>query len=143
MSKSELIVIGHRGCAAEAPENTLASFSLALQQKCDAIELDIQLSADNDIVVCHDRTIDRTTDRRGPVRQLTTAELKQADAGKWFDVKYAGERIPLLEEVLDLVPPSVELNIEIKNSCDGEIEPRLVDLLKRKRSEEHTSELQS
>jgi len=132
MSKSELIVIGHRGCAAEAPENTLASFALAVQQKCDAIELDIQLSADNDIVVCHDRTIDRTTDRRGAIRQLTTAELKQADAGRWFDEKYAGERIPLLEEVLDLVPPSIELNIEIKNSCDGEIEPRLIELLKRK-----------
>ncbi|WP_214626985.1 glycerophosphodiester phosphodiesterase [Paenibacillus agaridevorans] len=132
MSKSKVIVIGHRGCAAEAPENTLASFSLALQQKCDAIELDVQLSADNEIVVCHDRTIDRTTDRKGAIRQLTAAELKQADAGRWFHEQYAGERIPLLEEVLDLVPPSITLNIEIKDSCGGEIEPRLVDLLKRK-----------
>lgn len=133
MSHSEqFTIIGHRGCAAEAPENTLASFSLAMQQGCDAIELDVHLSADDDLIVCHDRTIDRTTDRQGAIRQLTTAELKQADAGKWFHEKYAGETIPLLEEVLDLVPPSINLNIEIKDSCGGRIEPKLVELLTRR-----------
>lgn len=132
MAQSNIVVFGHRGCKAEAPENTLVSFSLALEQGCEALELDIHLSADNDIIVCHDRTIDRTTDRQGAIRQLTTAELKQADAGKWFDAKYAGEKIPLLEEVLDLVPPSVFLNIEIKDSCGGEIESRLIELLTRR-----------
>lgn len=125
------LIVAHRGSAGEAPENTLAAFKLALEQKCDAVELDIHLSKDNQLVVCHDSTIDRTTDRTGAIREMTVQELKEADAGSWFDAKYAGERLPLLGEVLDILPESILINIEVKHSYDGEIEPVLIDFLRK------------
>ena len=94
--------IAHRGASAYAPGNTLAAFRLALEMGADGFELDVMLSADGHLVVIHDDTVDRTTDGRGPVRQKTLAELKTLDAGK-FDARFAGERIPTLQEVLDLV----------------------------------------
>ncbi|RTE06761.1 glycerophosphodiester phosphodiesterase [Paenibacillus whitsoniae] len=126
------LVIAHRGAKGEAPENTLAAFRLGLEQGCDAIELDIHLSQDGEIIVIHDFTIDRTTDRKGVVHEMTLAELKQADAGRWFDTRFEGERIPTLEEVFDLVPPDIMINVEIKDSYDRKLEPALVELMKKK-----------
>ncbi|MDQ0878680.1 glycerophosphoryl diester phosphodiesterase [Paenibacillus sp. V4I3] len=132
MTKQPLLVIAHRGARGEAPENTLAAFRLGLEQGCDAIELDIHLSKDGEIVVIHDDTLNRTTDINGRVNELTLTELKQADAGRWFHEKYACERVPLLEEVFDLVPANVIINVEIKHSYGRKIEPALVELMKRK-----------
>jgi len=124
------LIIAHRGSAGEAPENTMAAFELALRQGCDAIELDIHLSKDGELIVCHDRTIDRTTDGSGAIREMTVTELKQFDAGRWFHEKYAGERIPLLKEVFDLVPQDIMINVEIKETYEGQIEERLLQLLR-------------
>ncbi|MNR05388.1 Glycerophosphoryl diester phosphodiesterase [compost metagenome] len=132
MSNDRTLIIAHRGASGEAPENTLAAFSLALAQGCDAIELDIHLSADGDIVVCHDDTLQRTTDRNGKIHEWTTDELKWADAGKKFHEKYEGEQIPLLEEVFDLVPPEIMINVEIKGSNGRRTEAKLVELVRRR-----------
>ncbi|MEF3303472.1 glycerophosphodiester phosphodiesterase [Paenibacillus sp. GYB003] len=126
-----LMVIAHRGAAGEAPENTLGAFALGLEQGCTGIELDVHLSKDGEIIVCHDATIDRTTDRKGAIHELTVEELKKADAGRWFDERFEGERLPLLEEVFDLVPPAVEINVEIKAGV-GDIVPALIRLMRRK-----------
>jgi glycerophosphoryl diester phosphodiesterase len=98
---------GHRGNPAEAPENTLASFRSALDAGCDLVECDLHMSADGELVVIHDETVDRTTDGSGLVRDLSLAELRSLDAGE-------GERLPLLDELLELVRDRAGFVIELK-----------------------------
>ncbi|MFD0712354.1 glycerophosphodiester phosphodiesterase [Paenibacillus sp. GCM10027626] len=131
------LVIAHRGCAGEAPENTLAAFKLAMEQGCDAIELDVHFSKDGEIIVCHDHTIDRTSDGSGAIHELTVQEIQQADAGRWFDERYAGERIPLLSEVFELVPPSIMINVEVKDLHGEAGERRLVQFLRETNRVQH------
>jgi len=103
--------IGHRGASAEAPENTLASFELALRQGADAIEFDVQLSSDGVPVVIHDARLTRTTSGDGWVHEHRASVLRRLDAGSWFNrrhrlrarERYAGARIPLLTEILQWV----------------------------------------
>lgn len=127
------LIIGHRGSSGEAPENTLASFSLAMKQGCDGIELDIHVSLDGHLVVCHDFTLDRTTDHKGTIASLTLDEIRRADAGSWFSDKFRGERVPLLDEVIDLIPDNKWINVEIKHSYGGRAEAGLVELLRRRK----------
>jgi len=101
-------IIAHRGANADAPENTMAAFQLALDQGADGIELDVMLSKDHEIVVIHDDTVDRTTNGTGQVSDLTLAELKALDAGD-------GEPIPTLDEVLTKFGGKFLINIELKN----------------------------
>lgn len=117
MENKKTIICGHRGACGEAPENTLVSFRLAQQLGADFIEFDVQLSADDVPIILHDDTLARTTDKGGyrTPRQLTLAELKELDAGSWFGPKFAGERIPTLDEVLDEFGGKLGLNIEIKS----------------------------
>ncbi|HEV2952492.1 MAG TPA: glycerophosphodiester phosphodiesterase family protein [Candidatus Dormibacteraeota bacterium] len=103
------LIGGHRGNPAEKPENTLASFESAIASGVDLIECDVHLSFDGDLIVIHDHTVDRTTDGSGMVRTLSTSELRALDAGQ-------GERLPLLEEVLDVARGRVGLAIEIKQA---------------------------
>jgi glycerophosphoryl diester phosphodiesterase len=110
-------VIAHRGFSGAAPENTLAAVRAAIEVRADMVEIDVTLSADGRIVVIHDETLDRTTDGIGEVAQLTLAELRQLDAGSWFDPSFAGERIPTLEQVLTEVDGRILLNIEIKSEA--------------------------
>jgi len=108
-------VWAHRGASGYYPENTMSSFEEAVKQKADGIELDVHLSKDGYLVVCHDETLNRTTNGKGFIKQYDLYELKQLDAGSWFDKRFKGEKIPLLEEAIDLVKRSnMELNIEIK-----------------------------
>jgi glycerophosphoryl diester phosphodiesterase len=115
------LVIGHRGAAADAPENTLESFRLALAQGADALELDVHLSADGVPVVVHDPDLRRTTDRPGRVAALTARELQAADAGarftpdrgRTFPWRGRGLRIPTLDEVLEELA-DVPLLVELK-----------------------------
>ncbi len=109
------IIFAHRGASAHAPENTLASFKLALAQGADAIELDAKLSADAQVVVCHDPTLDRTTDGTGDLSKKTLAELRALDAGSSFSVKFKGEKIPLLEEVFESLGKKIFINVELTN----------------------------
>ncbi len=105
---------GHRGASGHAPQNTLAAFLLAAEMGADGIELDVHLSADGEAVVIHDDTVDATTDGSGQVSAMTLAELKALDAGGWFDPRFAGERIPTLQEVFDAVGQRLLINVEIK-----------------------------
>lgn len=107
-------IIAHRGFKARYPENTIASFSGALDAGAEIIELDVTITKDREIVVIHDKTLERTTDGTGNVREHTLKELKSLDAGAWFSEKFKNERIPLIEEVLKLCKDRAIINIEIK-----------------------------
>jgi len=108
------MVIAHRGFSGQYPENTLSAFQAAIDIGVDAIELDVTLSSDRHLVVIHDDTLDRTTDGTGKVKHRSLAELKKLDAGSWFDPRFNYEKIPTLEEVLDLAGDRIKINIEIK-----------------------------
>ena len=107
-------IFGHRGAMGYAPENTLASFDLAIQQGVQAIELDVHLTADGEVVVIHDPVLDRTTDGQGMVGEKTLAELKTLDVGAHFGAQFAGQRIPTLGETLAWARGTCVLDIEIK-----------------------------
>lgn len=110
-----LLRVGHRGARGHAPENTMASFALGADLGVDAVETDVHLSKDDEVVLIHDHTVDRTTDGHGFVGEMTLAELKRLDAGGWRDPRFAGERIPTLEELLAWAKERVGVAIEIKN----------------------------
>lgn len=137
MNTPRPLIIGHRGSAGEAPENTLGSFALALEQGCDGIELDVHVTKDNQIVVCHDFTLERTTNGKGWIYQMTAGEIRNLDAGSWHSEKYRGEKVPLLEEVFDLVPPGILINIEAKHAYEGRMEALLLEFLRRINRFEH------
>ena len=110
-------IIAHRGSRGNRPENTLEAFQEALKVSSDGIELDVHLSKDGQVVVIHDETVDRTTSGKGYVKDMTLKQLKELDAGSWFDPKYSNARIPTLQEVLDLLAEnhfSGVLNVELK-----------------------------
>ncbi|MBC7234363.1 MAG: glycerophosphodiester phosphodiesterase [Chloroflexi bacterium] len=114
------LVFAHRGASAIAPENTLAAFQAAMDVGADGIELDVTRCATGEVVVMHDATVDRTTDGHGRVGELPLAALRELDAGAWFGREFAGQRVPLLEEVLDLVGGRLRINIEIKAEGSGQ-----------------------
>jgi len=123
------LIVAHRGASADAPENTLSAFREAWRQDADAIEGDFYLTRDGRIVCFHDKTAKRTTDGKSTIKvaDATLAELKKLDVGSWFDPKFAGERVPTLEEVLATVPAGKLMLIEIK--CGVEIVPVLTRAL--------------
>ena len=108
--------IAHRGASGEglAPENTLAAFEKAIQLGIDVLEIDVHATRDGQIVVLHDAAIDRTTGGTGLVAELSSEQVRRADAGSWFGADFTGERVPLLEEVLDLARHRALVLIEIK-----------------------------
>lgn len=114
-----MVIVGHRGACGYAPENTLKSFSKALELGCLRVELDVHVSADGVPVVIHDSTLDRTTDGRGPVRNQTLRDLKRLDAGE-------GEQIPTLLEVMELCREKAELQIELKDPLAPPLVARLI-----------------
>lgn len=128
------LVIAHRGARDVAPENTLAAFRAALEAGADGIELDVTRCATGEIVVIHDDTVDRTTDGHGRVAEMPFGALRELDAGRWFNEAFRGERIPLLEEVLDLVGGKLRINIEIKGKDwrDTGIEAEIAETIRRR-----------
>ena len=115
-SATNVLVAGHRGYAACYPENTLLSFRKALELGVDMIEMDLNVTADGQLVVIHDATLDRTTTGKGPVRDYTLKEIKGFDAGIFKGEEFAGERVPEFSEFLDLVAKTgISLNVEIKD----------------------------
>ena len=114
-----ITIVAHRGWSGEAPENTMAAFKLALTEPDIAIiELDVHLSKDGVPVVIHDHTLDRTTSGIGRVKDYTLEELRRLDAGSWFAPQFAEERIPTLEEVLELAKGRCMLHVELKTMGD-------------------------
>ncbi|MFE7405410.1 glycerophosphodiester phosphodiesterase [Isoptericola sp. NPDC057559] len=122
MPAQDLVVVAHRGASADAPQNTLAAFAAADDAGARMIEIDVHLSADGVPVVIHDGTVDATTDGAGEVRGHTVAELQAFDAGSWFGPEFAGQRIPTLAEVLDLVAarPGLDVLCEYKGAWTAE-----------------------
>lgn len=116
------VIFAHRGACSHAPENTLAAFKLAVDQGAKAIELDVQLTRDQEVVVFHDVHLGRTTDGSGRLKDHTLSELKELNAALSFSPAYQKEKIPTLAEVFELLPPDIIINIELKNlhaSCDS------------------------
>ena len=129
---SKTLNIAHRGASGHAPQNTMAAFVLAAEMGADGIELDVHLSADGELVVIHDHTVDATTDGHGAVSALSLAQLQQLDAGGRFDPRYAGERIPTLRQVFAGVGQRLLINVEIKvapGHHPERLEPEVVRLI--------------
>lgn len=128
------ICMAHRGWSGKAPENTMTAIRLALAEPAiRGIEIDVQLSRDGVPVLIHDFTLERTTTGRGLVMDHTLEELRKLDAGSWFNERFAGERIPTLEEVLQVVKGRCTLNIELKATSDmyPGIAEKVLELLER------------
>lgn len=121
-SKRPVYVVGHRGAARVLPENTLRGFRYAIELGVERVECDVHLTRDDHLVVIHDETVDRTTNGNGEVRRMSLAELRKLDAGD-------GERIPTLEEVLDVVAGQVILLCELKGAG---VEEAAVEQVRRK-----------
>lgn len=131
-------IIAHRGSKGTHPENTLEAVKEAVRVGSDGIEIDVQLSLDKELIVIHDETIDRTTNGKGSVQNLTLAALKQLDAGSWYAPEYSTCRIPTLQEIfyfLEAVDYKGLVNIELKTdkvSYQG-IEEKVVDFVAEKK----------
>ncbi|MBI1805389.1 MAG: glycerophosphodiester phosphodiesterase [Ignavibacteriae bacterium] len=129
------MIVAHRGSSANAPENTLAAFRRAIHDGADAIELDVRLSKDNELIVFHDSRLDRTSDGSGYVQDATLGELKELSAGSWYNKRFAQERIPTLAEVFEMCGGKVGLNVEIKadrrSRCMAEIVERCCKPIKQ------------
>ncbi len=110
-----LLVIAHRGASADAPENTLAAVRLAWEMGADAVEVDVRRTRDGRIVVIHDEDTARIAGVRHVVADTDAAMLRHLDVGGRFDARFAGERIPFLEEMLDTVPSGGLIAVEIKD----------------------------
>jgi glycerophosphoryl diester phosphodiesterase len=108
-------IFAHRGASFYAPENTLPAFELALEQNSDGIELDAKLSADDQVVIIHDQTLDRTTNGVGKVGDFSLKDLKELDAGVKFSPIYKGTPIPTLAEALGAIGRKCLTNIELSN----------------------------
>jgi len=119
-------IVAHRGASYDAPENTMAATRLAWQQQADAVETDIYLGKDGRIIVFHDKTAKRTGGGRDvAIGDLTQAEARTLDAGSWKAPQFKGEKVPLLEEQIQSIPPGKRLLVEIK------VGPEIVSELKR------------
>lgn len=114
------IRIAHRGASGRAPENTLAAFKSAIECGVDAVEFDLHGTADGEIVVIHDATLDRTTDLHGRINETTLETIRSADAGGWFDAEFADESVPTLTETLACIGKAAVAVLEIKDPLIAE-----------------------
>ena len=130
-SPSNFLIIGHRGGAELVPENTISAIQKALDMNVDRIEIDIHQTKDNQLILMHDLTLDRTTNGHGLIKDYTLNELLDLDAGSKFNSSFQNEKIPSLTEVLNLVNGRKELIIEVKkgNEYYPNIEENLVRLI--------------
>lgn len=122
------MVVGHRGSSKIAPENTIAAANLAWEQMADAVEVDVHLSSDNQVVVIHDYDTKRTCGEMYKISETPYEILSKLDAGSWKSEVYKGERIPLLKEIVDIIPDGQKLVVEIKS--DKKIVPYIHQLFK-------------
>lgn len=124
-------VTAHRGNSNDRPENSMSAFKKASKDGADWIELDVQQTKDDEIIVLHDASLKRTTGKNKKVWEMNYSDIKKLECGKWFSKKYEGEKIPLLSEVIDFaLDDDIKLNIEIKpNEHDDKFEEQLVDML--------------
>ncbi len=120
-------IIGHRGASFSAPENTVASAQQAWEEGADAVEVDIYLSKDNKIMVIHDSNTRRTSGKDYIIEDTDSEILRTLDVGSFKNEKYKGEKIPFLAEIINTIPDSKELVVEIK--CGSEVLPHLKEVI--------------
>ncbi len=120
-------ICAHRGSKDTHPENTISAFKEAIRLGVQMIELDVQLTKDGHLVILHDKTIDRTTDGKGKINDLTIEQVRKLDAGSWKSVEFIGERIPTLEEALAVIPENVWINVHLKG--DAEMGTKVAQIL--------------
>ncbi len=113
--------IAHRGFSKVAPENTISSFERAVKAGANMIEMDVKLTGDGHVIVFHDSRLGRTTDGSGLVGKLPASHIRSFDAGTWFGESFRGERVPFLEEVLEIARGRVRLDIEIKHRRKSDV----------------------
>jgi len=130
MQKKEFLIIAHRGESYDAPENTLASINLAWKRDADAVEIDVQLTKDEKIVLIHDKTTLRTGGKYKRIASNNYDELLKIDVGKIKNIKWKDEHIPLLDEVIDTIPQNKIFFVEIKS--DKRIINPLQNLIEQK-----------
>ncbi|MCD4665344.1 MAG: hypothetical protein K8R68_08730 [Bacteroidales bacterium] len=111
-------VCAHRGANETHPENTLTAFKEAIRLGAHMIEFDVRKTKDDELIIIHDKTVDRTTNGKGKVADLTLSELKIMDAGAWKHLKFTGEKTPTLSETLDIMPKNIWLNVHIKGGAE-------------------------
>lgn len=135
-----MLTIAHRGASAHAPENTMAAFRLALEMGAKAMEFDVHLAADGELVVIHDEDLARVGGRKAKVRGLASKELGIIDVGSWFDRRFSGEGVPRLSELFDLADGRAELHLELKkgSSLYPGVEARVAEFLRGRRALERT-----
>ena len=127
MNRGAIVRVAHRGASAQYPENTLLAFRRAIEQGVDALEIDIRSTADDELIVMHDPTLERTTNGHGNVRTQNLQEIRQLDAGQ-------GEKVPLLQEVIQMAREAqIRLCVEIKGTVETE-ELALAEAIIRVRS---------
>lgn len=125
-----MLVIGHRGASGYAPEHTFPSWDLAIEFGVDYIEQDLQMTRDGILVVMHDPTLDRTTSGAGDVIAHTLEEIKELDAGAWFNARFAGATVPALREVFERYGAKANYYIETKNPEEAPgMEEKLLELI--------------
>ena len=136
--KRKIALVAHRGAAAAAPENTMAAINKALESPADFIEIDVHQTLDSQLVLMHDATLERTTDGEGEIAAVSLAQIKELDAGSWFKPEFKNERVPTLEEVLQLVKGRKKLLIELKKGDEfyPEMENRVITLIKKYQARE-------
>ena len=115
--EAKVTLTAHRGWRAKYPENTMRGFREAMKLDIDGIEMDVHMTKDYRIVICHDPNLDRTTDKSGWIRNMTLEEVREADAGIKFSEEFKGEKIPTMEEFLELMAsrPDLRLLLELKD----------------------------
>ena len=133
MYGASVLVFGHRGARAYAPQNTIPAFELAVEQGAQGIELDVHRSRDGHLVIMHNFDVDETTDGRGRITEKTLAEIKTLDAGVKFAPEFAGTPMPTLDEVFEAVGKRLFINVEIKSmsaDTDG-VEQSVAECIRR------------
>lgn len=123
--ENRILIVAHRGASKFAPENTVAAFLKAHEMGADMCEMDVRQTKDGHFVIMHDRSVRRTTNGKGLVKEMTLAEIKSLDAGSYFGKEFAGEKVPTLREVLQAIKGKILPDLDLK---DGNIE-ELVKLL--------------
>ena len=130
--EDDVLIIAHRGAALHAPENTLASIRRAIEDSTDYVEIDVQETADGEVVVFHDSDFMKTAGNPLTIWDARRSDLDGIDVGSWFDSRFASERVPTLEEVLLAAKDRVRVNIELKYyGFDEDLERRVVEIVER------------
>lgn len=116
MIRNKPLIVAHRGASYKAPENTLAAFKLAFEEKADFIEADFWLSGDDEIVCIHDSNTSRVSNKKLKIKSSQLIDLKNLDVGSWKNQSYTGEKIPSLKEIIQIIPDGKGIQIEIKDN---------------------------